>query len=171
MWICALCEATEKGTAVKRAGPKAPICSWCADQLAKRAHAFCRKCRQPRPLPMGTAHKGAWCVECDKAYMRAKYERNREERLAYQRQYHDAHREEGRVRNRIYRATHRAQINARKRARDHANPMVKRASDARWRAKNPDYQRTQGAKWRAANPGYGRLYRARRKLAIIRGWK
>lgn len=158
-WICQSCEATSAGVNVRPAAPRALICSWCADELAKRAHGFCRKCRQPRPLPFGTAHHGAWCRECDRTYMRAKYERNRDTRLAYQSAYQVAHRARLIERHRAYRVANRERINARKRKYAAAHPGARRASDARWRANHR----------RVNNPEYGRIARARRKLAILWG--
>ena len=168
-WQCALCEATSAGTQVKRAGPKSLICSWCAGELAKRGRGFCRKCKSSQPLPFGTAHKGAWCRACDKAYMQAKYERNRDARLSYQRAYHEAHREAQAERNRRYRIIHQGAINARKRRMHAAHPERKHAIDQRWRERHPEQVRAISRSWREQNGERIRLYRVRRKLQILRG--
>lgn len=162
-WTCAVCEATSAGTAVKRAGPKALICDWCADQLAQRGHAFCRHCRTPQPLPFRR-----WCPTCANADAAARYQRNRAARLATNRARYQERRTAYREREAAYRTENRDAINARRRSAYALDPEPRRSSARLWGRAHRDVRR----RWRARNPGYNaaqsRLFRMRRKVRTYR---
>lgn len=174
VWQCKLCEATSAGTAVRRARSDRSLCSWCEAELARKEQRRCRKCSSVAPIAsFGTKHKGRWCGPCDSAAIRAQYERDRAARLEYQRARYWDNPEAARARHYEYLARNREKINMRRRARRAANPEPSRATVRRAYWRDPAKVRARADAWRrnhsARRAEYLRMYRARRKLAILRG--
>ena len=164
---CALCECTSDGTEVKRAHRNALYCSWCADEMARTGRAWCGTGRHTVPIYQMIPHKTIRrCYACHRASSRAYDARHREainakKRAAYavqpktetraeqcraaSRRYYTKRRTAMLKRAQVYAQTHADQRRARRRAHYWANPEQARAK--------------------------GRLYRARVKLAILRGWQ
>lgn len=160
MFVCALCEASEKGTAVKKRHGKVKICTWCEAELQRTGRGFCNDCL--RAFPLTEIRDGKYCRACKHARNAAYYAANRDRERARSHHYY----------NPAEYAAKRDMITARNRAKYAANPEP--AKERARRNRSPysrEYARNYYAMHRAERAAYGRQYRLRRKLAILRGWK
>jgi hypothetical protein len=164
---CQLCEATSAGRMVKRAKSCKSLCDYCEASLARTGRGFCRTCHATPPLAeMRDAER--YCAACLSKRNQAKYQRDRDARLAYWQAYRATHKAEIAERNAAYYQAHKEHIKARLRARGAAQ---RRVWHERHKAAEQERKRVGRRSWPSHTPEHQRLIRVRRKLAILRGWR
>lgn len=168
MWTCAICEASSKGSAVKRAHHCAPYCDWCAGELKRTARAWCGRGRHVVPLAEMASGKGR-CRECERERMR-KYEASRPD---YAKQWREANRERVLAYGAEYRRANRPRLLAYAHARYWKDPekarAIYRARHARHKDKRSAWRRAQYWTQPELERERTRSRYLARKLAILRG--
>lgn len=152
-WTCALCEATSKGTAVRRVN-QSDICTWCRDELKRTGRGYCPRCKASYSRDeMSDGYCKAHKREMNKAYREANREREAA-RVAAWKAAHPQPRphhwrsyvrnpDQDRARSRAWHQANRARDKARQRTYTQAkateNPNY-------WRER---YQQAKARAWRA----------------------
>lgn len=100
------------------------------------------------------------CKACNRAASRARYERNRDDRLATMRAYEERTRDERQLKRRATYRRNRDRLLAEKRVRYQADPERYREAMRLHRLKNPEY-----------GVAYNRARRARLRHAVPQRWR
>jgi hypothetical protein len=171
-WSCALCEATLAGTAVKRAKSDRAICTWCEADLAARERRRCRQCNRVKALAVFTAASRPWqCKDCAAAYRKAYRATHREQLREREIARYQADPAASYARSHKTYQKHRERIKAQRRERYLRNRDRALAQKRAYYEKNREQIRAyQRSAW-SHNAERQRLYRLRRKLAILHGYR
>jgi hypothetical protein len=158
MWVCALCEASERGTMVVRSSVEADICTYCENELKRQGRRYCRTGKHSSSDFPSPAYRT--CRACINDRRRTRYHDNLDERRAALRDYYAAHPEQERTRSLRYRNRHIERVRANDRHRYHTKPEVR------------ERKLTGALQWCQRNRAYClnlyRLQAMRRKLRILR---
>lgn len=167
-WQCILCEATSAGTEVVRSKKCLSLCTWCVAELERTQQGFCRRCHVVAPISDFRPSSPRYCKACRREQAAPHREKNREA-ARRRRMENPAHRELERQRVREWRKKNpeKSRQAARKRYQQNREHWLawQRAYHERNRERNLERLRAD----RKKRPEHYRLYRARRKLAILRG--
>lgn len=109
-WRCAACGGL--GTVIPRAGPRARLCQWCAEDCRKHGREWCSRGSHAVARDGFTAAglRSYVCIACQQAANAAWRAANADHAKALAAAYHAAHRVEHRARSRAYYAANREQV-------------------------------------------------------------
>lgn len=159
IFVCANCESTSAGTAVRRSTATKAPCTYCVSSLQRTGREWCRRGKHAVMLADIVPHKErVWCRTCKAASDRAQYATHgRPGRVQPPRT--PEQRERQRMTNRRYAERNREQIRARQRRHYWSKSRQRRIAAARERRQSDP----------AAFYARQRVYKARRLIRILRG--
>jgi hypothetical protein len=167
-WQCALCEASDAGTATRRARSDLSICDWCEAELARTERRRCRRCSESKPIASFSASKPRYCRACRQA-MLAPYRATNRERAKARRDADPDVRERDRQRTAAWRAANRERDLAASQARYRRNRADRLAKQRERDARNRVWRLARlRATWPQRRLAH-RLSRAQRYLRVLRG--